>query len=83
MTKILNAHMNGKNHLVLKIRHFYFIKLFLLPPANEVSGKVMFFLMFVCSKVGGSAYTRGVGQTPLLGTRKAGSAHPTGMLSCY
>ena len=61
MTKTLNVQMNGKNRLVLKIRNFYFIKWFFLTPANEVSSKVMFFLMFICSQVGGSAYTRGVG----------------------
>ena len=65
----------------------------LLPPANEVWGKVMFSQVFSLS-TGGSAYRGsawggvrppcgrhpgGLGRPP--GTRKAGGTHPTGMLS--
>ena len=58
-----------------------------LPPANGVWGKVMFSQVFVCLRGGGLHPTRGGGVclggcAYPLGTRKAGGAHPTGMLSC-
>ena len=70
-----------------------------LPPADEVWGKVMFLHVSVILFTGGgfpidgglptdgreSAYREGVGKTPPQKTppRKAGSTHPTGMLSWF
>ena len=63
---------------------------YLLPPANEVCGKVMLGNVFtgVCDSVhgGGGAWSRGrcLLETPPPQTATdAGGTHPTGMHSCF
>ena len=91
--------MCGKNQFLtvtkivgrLKSSHMGIIKLHssggcylcILPPANEVWGKVVFLHLSVCSRrerEGGFFLEGGWAHLPR--TKKAGGTHPTGMLSC-
>ena len=62
---------NDDGHLTLRV---------IFTDRKRSSGKVMFFRASVCSQ--GGRTLPPPGPSPRLGTTKADSTHPTGMLSC-